>query len=81
MNTNCLEGMRCPNCKSEGPFDIYAHSTFVFTDDGTDEFGDVEWDDDSPCECKECNFEGIAGDFRTNVEEGAEDEEDDDVEE
>ena len=33
-NTNALAGMRCPNCKSTGPFEINATACFTVYDDG-----------------------------------------------
>ena len=55
-NENCLAEMKCPNCGSEGPFYIRAESTFLVSDDGTDEYEDVEWFDGSRCRCKACEF-------------------------
>lgn len=63
-NTNCLEGMECPECKSNGPFKIAATALFTLYDDGTDEFGDLEYDDGSYCECPQCGFDGIVDDFK-----------------
>ena len=64
-NTNCLEGMCCPKCESEGPFDIEAKSLFLeVTDDGTNFSEDVEWDDESFCRCCECGREGTVADVR-----------------
>jgi len=65
MNTNCLQGLRCPNaqCQSEGPFRIVAESTFEVHDDGTEHIGDVEWTDDSYCQCVMCSHHGAVSDF------------------
>jgi hypothetical protein len=62
-NVNILEGMRCPECKSEGPFKISATSRFTVYDDGTDGHEDVEWDDDSDCECDNCDHSGTVKDY------------------
>ena len=51
---NCLEGMRCPNCGSYGPFLIEIKTTALVCDDGIEEYGDAEWDADSWCTCQEC---------------------------
>jgi hypothetical protein len=64
-NTNCLEGMACPECKSLGPFKIAVTSMATVTDDGTDEFEDIEWDDGSYCRCIECENDGIVENFKT----------------
>jgi hypothetical protein len=55
-NVNCLAGMRCPNpaCGSHGPFQIRGEASFTVTDDGTDDYENVEWYDDSRCRCNEC---------------------------
>jgi hypothetical protein len=65
-NENCLDGMRCPKCGSLGPYLIDSDSTFEVEDMGTDTFGGVEWDEHSPCECKECEFRGLVGDFEND---------------
>jgi hypothetical protein len=64
-NTNCLEGMRCPNseCRSDGPFTIRGEATFDVTDDGTGDYESVEWFDDSPCTCKKCMLCAKVEDF------------------
>lgn len=62
-NTNCLQGMQCPECESEGPFRIVAEATFEVCDDGTEPIGDVEWDDDAHCQCAMCSHSGTVADF------------------
>ena len=63
-NTNCLEGMKCPACGSREPFRIQMTSIFTIYDDGTDEYGDTEWDDESYCDCVACEHSGTVRDFR-----------------
>jgi len=64
-NTNCLENMRCPNpdCDSEGPFEIRGEANFIVSDDGTGDYSDVEWWQDSSCCCMECQSSGTVKDF------------------
>jgi hypothetical protein len=62
-NTNCLAGMKCPECSSLGPFRITGEASFLVTDDGTEEFGDTEWTDLSSCMCAGCSFAGHVEDF------------------
>jgi hypothetical protein len=66
-NTNCLQGMQCPKCKSLEPFAIEVTTTFRVFDEGTeDQIGDTNWDEDSYCECCECCecvFTGTVKDF------------------
>ena len=63
-NTNCLDGMQCPRCKSNGPFKIRATAFFTVTDDGTAEFDDLEYDDSNYCCCPECDEDGTVADFQ-----------------
>ena len=64
ININALEGIECPNCESGGPFRIVATATFFVTDNGTDEFAGVEWDDDALCSCVMCGDTGTVDDFK-----------------
>ena len=50
-NTNCLEGLQCPRCGHEDDFAIGCYTIATVTDDGIDEYGDMEWNDDSPIWC------------------------------
>ena len=69
-NENVLEGFRCPQCGHEKSFDIEAKSLFIeVTDDGTGEYTDVEWSDDSFCRCCECGHEGTVAGFQIEEEE------------
>jgi hypothetical protein len=63
MNDGCLEGMSCPKCGSEGPFAILCTALFHVSDEGTEDHGDVEWDDESFCRCKACGHQATVGDF------------------
>lgn len=63
-NENCLKGMRCPECSSEGPFKIAVTAMAEVHDDGTDEIRDVEWNDAATCKCKECGHVGKVVDFK-----------------
>jgi len=64
-NTNLLEGMRCPRCKSFGPFYIRAEITLEVQDSlavKIDE--DFDWGNDSYCECASCRFDSSVIDFK-----------------
>lgn len=65
MNENCLEGVSCPKCGQDKRFWIEGEAMFDVTDDGTTEFQDVEWDDDSLCRCRECGHQGILAAFKS----------------
>ncbi|MCZ2340456.1 MAG: hypothetical protein LC104_01510 [Bacteroidales bacterium] len=67
-NTNCLEGIRCPQCGNEDRFMIAAKVIVEVTDDGADiaspQYGNgYEWDDASYCRCPECDREGTLKEF------------------
>lgn len=65
-NSNCLEGMRCPNpeCASEGPFEITGLTTAKMFDDGADSYEGLEYDGKAPCKCVGCGHEGVVAEFR-----------------
>lgn len=63
-NTNCLEGMRCPNCGSYGPFHIDVTISVLVLDSGAyDEGGDYEWHGHTHCRCHGCNHDGTVATF------------------
>lgn len=69
-NTNCLEGMRCPECGALEPFTIFVKTAVRMWDDGSeDTYGDQEWDDGSYCMCDACTFSGMVMDFRVKSDE------------
>ena len=44
-NNNCLDGMRCPKCRSMGPYKIVATALFELFDEGSEGVqGDITWD-------------------------------------
>ena len=71
-NENCLAGMQCPQCGSEGPFGIAVDVVMLVTDDGTEcQLGDQYWDSESYCECRSCLRAGIVSDFYEKENEDA----------
>lgn len=62
-NTNCLAGLRCPQCGSYEPFSILGQANVVVYDEGTDEGSSIEWDYDSHARCIACGKIGKVGDF------------------
>lgn len=64
-NHNCLQGKRCPECGSYGPFEVAISMRVLLLDSGTDdaEDGAIEFDDDSWTICYTCRHEGKFGDF------------------
>jgi len=64
-NSNCLNGIQCPGCGSEGPFQIAAKCWVEVSDDGTDPFSsrDWAWDGSSAIVCSECGKAGRVNEF------------------
>jgi len=67
-NENCLDGMVCHVCKSNGPFRIVTLCWAEVHDDGISETQEHEWDDKSCCVCVDCKFTGKVKDFRARSE-------------
>ncbi len=63
-NENCLEGVKCPKCGHEKSFDIMVSAIARVNDGGIDRCEDYEWDDDSFCACRNCEFQGVVRDFK-----------------
>jgi hypothetical protein len=64
-NVNCLEGKRCPNCGSYGPFEIVVSMSVLLHDNGTDsaQDGTTEYGGDTPTTCCSCDYEAKFDDF------------------
>ena len=64
-NVNCLEGKRCPECGSYGPFEVLVSMRVLLRDSGTDdaEDGTIWYDSDAPTKCDSCRHAGKFGDF------------------
>ena len=60
-NANCLEGKRCPRCRSYGDFQVWGivRARFLLTDDGTAEEDEchTELGHDETAVCCECGYE------------------------
>ena len=67
VNSNCLQGMRCPKCGQNECFIITAtrHCEVHLYEDGTDEstYGSVDWEDTAPASCAECDWAGETKDL------------------
>lgn len=64
LNSNCLEGMRCPRCKSLGPFKIACTVLATFSDEGGEDHEGHDWGNQSYCECVDCRHESTVADFQ-----------------
>lgn len=67
-NTNCLQGMECPNCGALGDF-VIEHASITATitvcDDGVleEDFKQTEWEKENDCTCCECGHSATVRDF------------------
>lgn len=67
-NDNVLEGLACPSCGSEEPFNIEVTTIVRAWDSGTeDTYADNEWTDESYADCGACTWAGTVGDMRQNT--------------
>lgn len=62
-NTNCLKGVRCPQCGNQEVFWITATCKAKVTDTGVIDSTAYEWNDDALCRCPLCETTGILSDF------------------
>lgn len=64
-NVNCLEGKRCPECGSYGPFEVLVSMRVLLCDSGIGDADDgTTWyDSDAPTKCDSCGHAGKFGDF------------------
>jgi hypothetical protein len=67
-NTNCLENIKCPECGNEHTFHIAATTTATVTDEGVEDYTDMEWNDDSYADCAQCFHHGTLKDFTVRTE-------------
>lgn len=63
-NSNCLEGMLCPQCGSYEPFSIDVTTSVTVHDSGAETDGDLEWGEASHCRCMKCDHAATVADFR-----------------
>ena len=57
-NDNCLAGIRCPSCGSEGSFWVDTECLAEWTDDGVGEIEYAEFKSDGYARCVECDWQG-----------------------
>jgi ssDNA-binding Zn-finger/Zn-ribbon topoisomerase 1 len=75
-NNDCLDGLRCPECKALEPFQISSMCQAVWTDDGVGDTYEFEYDKASYISCLECGHGGQVQEFEDHDLEA----EDDDAE-
>lgn len=59
-NENCLEGVRCPDCKQEIEFTIHGRGAFTVTDEGAIDTENHDWEGGTFVQCKnpDCRYSG-----------------------
>ncbi len=62
-NTNCLENIKCPKCGNEQRFRIRATILAIVTDDGTEDYEDLDWNEESYIDCPACMKSGTVAEF------------------
>lgn len=68
MDFNNDPAFQCPECGAVDDVNITAVSSFEYGPEGTGDHDDVVFDDYSPCECRVCEFRGMAGVFSRSLE-------------
>ena len=68
QNNNVLVGMRCPRCKQVDRFSIRILHVHEMVDSSKDCYRDVELEDDAPCRCPKCNWQGTVKETRALTE-------------
>ena len=58
-----LFGLACPKCQDDACLSLVLTTWATLRADGTEPFGDHEWDEASPCVCKACDLSGVVADF------------------
>ena len=56
-------GFKCPRCLAGDRLMIAAIQWHALLPDGTDNHGDVEWEDTSPAACSGCEWHGTVKDL------------------
>lgn len=63
INENCLVDVACPACGSRGPFNIAVCTVVEMSDYGSEDAGDIQYDERSHANCPSCgrydNYEGF----------------------
>lgn len=63
-NSNVLEGVECPQCGQSASFEVVAKAWFTLSDEGTESYKEVDWDDTAPTRCPACKHLGPMSIYR-----------------
>lgn len=61
--------LKCPVCSQTDSFDVVVSTWAELHEDGTEVYGDHEWDDESTCKCGDCGYIGVVGEFTVDEDE------------
>ena len=65
VNDHYLAGVKCPKCKSNGPFTLEVECLTTVTDDGLDKTMAINWwDNETCCLCADCGYSAKFGAFK-----------------
>lgn len=56
VNTKCLDGMKCPKCGYIDSFVISSTCYATWEDDGSGDYEEIDFDNNSWCLCSECGY-------------------------
>jgi hypothetical protein len=62
-NTNCLENIVCPQCGHTDSFIIEVKTRADVSDEGAVTFGEMQWDEWSLIQCKNCDTADTVAEF------------------
>ena len=62
-------GMACPECGRDDELQVEVRALCYLDADGTDDYGDHEWDPDSWCSCALCDWHGKVKDATIETKE------------
>lgn len=57
-------GLACPRCGNADKLEIVIVCTAELTVNGSEDFGDHEWNGDSPCQCPDCDYAATVKNFK-----------------
>ena len=66
-----LYGLCCPACGSDAFLQIWIETWADLSEDGTEPFGDHDWDNYSACRCANCGHHSAVERFRAKDGEAA----------
>ena len=63
MSVRETHGLACPICHHDDRIEVTFTGTCLLTGSGSEDNGDHEWDESSPCMCRHCYHMATVNDF------------------